>query len=41
MNIEYEEEIVAKEELARITPLNADLLRMAEQFPIPQEWYDE
>jgi hypothetical protein len=37
----YQEEIAAKEELVRITPRNADLLRIAESSLIPQEWYDE
>lgn len=37
----YEEEMAAREELARITPTNAELLRIAEKFPAPQEWYDE
>ena len=37
----YQEEMIARNELARITPQNADLLRLAEQFPAPQEWYDE
>jgi glutathionylspermidine synthase len=37
----YREEVEAKAELARITPTNADLLKLAEQFPAPQEWYDE
>jgi len=37
----YEEEATAREELARITPRNADLLLMADRFPAPQAWYDE
>ncbi len=31
----------AKAELKRITPPNAELLKLAERFPAPQEWYDE
>jgi hypothetical protein len=38
---EDQEEMVAEAELAKITPVNADLLRMAERFPAPQAWYDE
>ena len=37
----YEEEIAAKEELARITPSNAELAQIADSFPAPQSWYDE
>jgi hypothetical protein len=37
----YQEEMAAKEELTRITPRNAYLLRIAERFPAPQAWYDE
>jgi len=37
----YQEEMAAKDELVRITPRNADLLRIAERFPAPQAWYDE
>ena len=37
----YAEEVAAQEELARITPRNADLLSMADRFPAPQAWYDE
>lgn len=37
----YEEEMAAKAELTKITPQNADLLRMADRFPAPQTWYDE
>jgi len=37
----YQEELSAKAELAKITPSNADLLRLAEFFPAPQAWYDE
>ena len=35
------EEMAAKAELTRITPGNADLLRIAERCPAPQAWYDE
>lgn len=28
-------------ELADITPPNSELLKLAEQFPAPEEWYDE
>jgi hypothetical protein len=28
-------------ELKRITPSNAELLKLAERNPAPQEWYDE
>lgn len=28
-------------ELAKITPRNAELLRIADRCPAPQEWYDE
>lgn len=28
-------------ELKRITPPNAELLKLADRFPAPQEWYDE
>ncbi len=27
--------------LRELTPTNADLLRIADRFPAPQEWYDE
>jgi len=37
----YREEMMAKKELAKITPPNADLLRIADRFPAPQTWYDE
>ncbi len=37
----YQEEMAAKVELAKITPRNADLLRIADRFPAPQTWYDE
>ena len=35
------EEAVARAELERITPPNAELLKLADRFPAPQEWYDE
>ena len=35
------EETEAREELKRITPPNAELLKLADRFPAPQEWYDE
>ncbi|MHC4404803.1 MAG: hypothetical protein ACYTG0_34575 [Planctomycetota bacterium] len=38
---EGDEEAEAQAELDRITPTNAELLRLAERFPAPQEWYDE
>jgi hypothetical protein len=28
-------------ELTKLTPRNADLLRIADRCPAPQEWYDE
>jgi hypothetical protein len=31
----------ARAELKRITPPNAELLKLADRFPAPQEWYDE
>ena len=31
----------ARAELKRITPSNAELLKLAKRFPAPQEWYDE
>lgn len=37
----YREEMAAKAELTKITPRNADLLRIAERCPAPQTWYDE
>ncbi len=37
----YLEEMAAKAELAKITPRNADLLRIADRFPAPQTWDDE
>src|SRR3972149_4559754 len=37
----YAEEMAAKLELTKITPRNADLLRLADRFPAPQTWYDE
>jgi hypothetical protein len=37
----YREEMDAREELAKITPRNADLLKIAARFPAPQTWYDE
>ena len=36
----YQEEMAAKAELARITPRNADLLRIADRLP-SQAWYEE
>jgi hypothetical protein len=35
------EEAKAREELKRITPPHAELLKLADRFPAPQEWYDE
>jgi hypothetical protein len=37
----YRNEMAAKAELTKITPQNADLLRIADRFPAPQTWYDE
>lgn len=37
----YEQEIAAKTELARTTPSNEDLLKIADRSPAPQAWYDE
>jgi hypothetical protein len=31
----------AQRELARITPPNTELLKLAERFSAPQEWHDE
>ncbi len=31
----------AAAELERITPPNAELLKLADRCPAPQEWYDE
>jgi hypothetical protein len=31
----------ARDEVTEITPSNAELLKLAEQHPAPQEWYDE
>lgn len=31
----------ARAELKKITPPNAELLKLAMRFPAPQEWYDE
>ncbi len=31
----------AAAELERITPRNTELLKLADRFPAPQEWYDE
>ena len=35
------EESEAQAKLESITPSNAKLLKLAERFPAPQEWYDE
>ena len=35
------EEARAQAELKRITPSNAELLRLAKRSPAPQDWYDE
>lgn len=35
------EEAAAKTDLAAITPPNAELLKLANKYPVPQEWYDE
>ena len=35
------EEAEALAELKRITPSNEELLKLAERYPPPQEWYDE
>jgi hypothetical protein len=37
----YRDEVAAQHELARITPRNADLLRIADRLPAPQTWYEE
>lgn len=29
------------EEIQQITPSNAELLKLADKHPAPQEWYDE
>ena len=36
-----DEEAEARAELKKITPSNAELMRLAERLPAPQEWYDE
>ena len=36
-----QKEAAAEAELQKITPPNADLLKLAEQFPAPEDWYDE
>jgi hypothetical protein len=36
-----DDEIAAREELAAITPSNADLLALADRFPVPAEWFEE
>jgi hypothetical protein len=41
INTDESDEIAAQAKLAKITPRNADLLRIADRFPAPQEWYDE
>ena len=38
--IERDNEAAIVAELDRITPPNAELLRLAERFPAPQQWYD-
>ena len=30
-----------RDELRQLTPSNSELLKLAERFPAPQEWYDE
>jgi hypothetical protein len=35
------EETEAAAELKKITPPNSELLKLAERFPAPPEWYDE
>jgi len=30
-----------REELDKLTPSNAELLKLAGRFPAPQDWYDE
>jgi hypothetical protein len=37
---EEEAEKRAREELARITPPNSELLKLAEKYPPPQEWFE-
>lgn len=37
----YSEEEAARRELRRITPPNTELLKLADRYPAPQEWYDE
>ncbi len=39
--VESLDEKAAAKELKRITPTNAELLKLADRFPAPQEWYDE
>ena len=41
MKRQRNEEAEALAELKRITPSNEELLKLAERFPAPQEWYDE
>ncbi len=38
---EGDEETQAISELERITPSNAELLKLARRFPVPREWYNE
>jgi hypothetical protein len=35
------EESEAAAELAKITPPNSELLKLADRFPAPPEWYEE
>lgn len=32
---------MSDEELRQLTPPNSELLKLAQQFPAPREWYDE
>ncbi len=38
---QFADELEAGAELKLITPSNAELQRLADRFPAPQEWYEE
>jgi hypothetical protein len=40
-NLQNAEDIIAAKELRRMTPTNQELLKAAEHFPPPPEWYSE
>lgn len=39
-NIDVPQELAAEEELARITPPNAELLKLAAEHPPASEWFE-